>query len=99
MDNINANLQFLKDGKTTREDVLLKLGEPSGQFEGERILTYILLTDNEGKLHVLPRQVPMYPHDPRMYVLNSDICSLVLVFGSDNILMKHSLIGTKEEVK
>lgn len=35
-------LSFLEDGKTTKEEVLLRLGIPSAQFEGERILTYRL---------------------------------------------------------
>src|SRR3972149_3560063 len=35
-------LDFLTDGKTTREEVALKLGQPSGKFERENIVTYRL---------------------------------------------------------
>jgi hypothetical protein len=33
-------LDFLGDGATTRETALFKLGEPSGTFDRDRILTY-----------------------------------------------------------
>ena len=39
-------LSAIQDGVTTREEVLLRLGSPSTQFEGERILTYELRIDD-----------------------------------------------------
>ncbi len=136
-----AKLYFLVDGKTTREDVILRLGEPTGIFEGERIFTYILVIDNEDKLHVLPRQFALNVADPRLYSRNplffpslrsgkneavepellspslrsgeepgvrnrplrggstASVCSLVLVFRIDNVLEKHSLVGTKDLIR
>jgi hypothetical protein len=41
-------LPYLEDNKTTKEAVLMKLGEPSGHFEGERILTYRMADDEKG---------------------------------------------------
>jgi hypothetical protein len=41
-------LYFLQDGKTIREEVFLRLAEPSGIFEGGRILTYRLGEDEGG---------------------------------------------------
>jgi hypothetical protein len=35
-------LSYLEDGRTTRDEVVSRLGAPSAQFEGERILTYRL---------------------------------------------------------
>src|SRR5581483_8796463 len=35
-------LSFLADGNTTRTEAISHLGEPSGRFEQERILTYRL---------------------------------------------------------
>lgn len=46
-------LSFIHDGVTTRDDVLLKLGMPSAQFEGQRIVTYELGVDDRGELHVV----------------------------------------------
>lgn len=40
-------LTFLQVGKTTREEVLLKLGQPSASFEHERILTYRIGEETE----------------------------------------------------
>ena len=49
-------LSFLEDGRTPKEEVLLKLGEPSGQqFEREKILTYrMTLTEGEGLITTRP---------------------------------------------
>ncbi len=33
-------VSYLEDGRTTKQQVLLRLGLPSAQFERERILTY-----------------------------------------------------------
>jgi outer membrane protein assembly factor BamE (lipoprotein component of BamABCDE complex) len=41
----SKHLAFLEKSETTREDVLTKLGTPSGVFENERILTYRLRLD------------------------------------------------------
>ncbi len=38
-------LDFLNDGVTRREDVLLKLGAPTAQYEDSRILAYRLGKD------------------------------------------------------
>ena len=35
-------LPYIQDGSTTREDVLLKLGMPSAQYEEEQVPTYVL---------------------------------------------------------
>ena len=48
-------LEFFEDGKTTKQMVILKLGQPSGTFEGERILTYRIGRDEHG-YSVLDRQ-------------------------------------------
>lgn len=93
------NLQFLINGTTTREDVLLKLGEPSGRFEGERILTYMLSIDSNKGLRVLPRQLAINRTDPRIYDLDPMVCSLVLVFQNDNLLEKSGLVCSGDELK
>ena len=93
------SLQFLVNGTTTREDVLLKLGEPSGRFEGERILTYMLSIDVNKDLRILPRPLAVNRTDPRIYNLNPMVCSLVLVFQNDNLLEKSGLICSGDELK
>ena len=97
--DFSNRLQFLVNGATTREEVLLKLGEPSGQFEGERILTYMLSIDDKRDLRVLPRQLAVSRTDPRVYELDPTVCSLVLVFQSDNLLEKSELVCSGDEPK
>ena len=48
---------FIQDGITTREEVVLKLGTPSAQFEGEKILTYHLRIDQAGNWHLVAPQI------------------------------------------
>jgi len=49
---LNSEMPFIKDGATTREEVSLKLGVPSAQLKGDRILRYRLPAD-ESKLCIL----------------------------------------------
>ncbi|RMF94589.1 MAG: hypothetical protein D6727_12500 [Gammaproteobacteria bacterium] len=84
-------LSFLQDGVTTREQVLLKLGSPSMQFEQQRILTYQIRIDSDGIAHVFwPRRSEL---NPVLTHWEPEIYSLVLVFGADGVLEKHALVG------
>lgn len=96
--DFSDSLQFLINGETTREEVLLKLGEPTGRFESDRILTYMLSIDTNKKLKILPRQLALSNIDPRLYELNRLVCSLVLVFEKSNILKKTELICAGDEL-
>jgi hypothetical protein len=82
-------LAFIQDGVTTREEVFLKLGMPSAQFEGEKILTYQLRVDKDGTWHLTAPQVTATTGF-RQWLPGT--CSLVLVFGSNGVLRKHSLV-------
>jgi|GEM_PF-1320003 len=81
-------LGFLQDGKTSREEVLLQLGTPMAQFEGERILTYAFTHGPKGEWLRIGR---WDPREGRYYYLPGT-CSLVLVFGTDGVLTRHSLV-------
>jgi len=77
-------LAFLQIGKTTREEVLLKLGQSSASFEHERILTYRIGEDpSQGRYVITPRA--MMPWQKVHY-------SLVLVFDEDGRLQKQNLV-------
>lgn len=83
-------LAFLGDGRTTREEVLLRLGTPTAHFEGERILTYAFSRNAAGAWGPAARtwdraqKRPVYSSQP--------IRSLVLVFAADGRLARHSLV-------
>jgi len=85
-------LGFIRDGVTTREEVALKLGIPSAQFEGEKILMYQLRLDRKGKWHLVSPQINKYKGFREW---REGTCSLVLVFGGDGVLQKHSLVEAK----
>ena len=86
-------LSFIRDGMTTREEVLLKLGTPSAQFESGRILTYQIRFDKNGALHLVwPRRSA---RNPALTNWEPEILSLVLVFGPNGLLEKHSLVGAE----
>lgn len=86
-----GGLAFLEDGRTTREEVLWRLGTPNAHFEGERILTYALSKLPDGRWARRGRQQalawgPAYLHPTE---------SLVLFFGPDGRLLRHSLVVAK----
>lgn len=86
---LKGELAFLTDGLTTREEVLLHLGIPSGYFEGERILAYALRADTAKTWHVGTRPPPP-PGGFQSWTLGTG--SLVLVFGPEGILLRHSVV-------
>ena len=83
-------LSFLEDGQTKKADVLLRLGIPSAQFEGEKILTYRLVLDDDEGFLVVSREVDS--QDPRLSAWWRAEYNLVLIFDERHILQKHSLL-------
>lgn len=82
-------LDFLADGKTTREEAALKLGQPSGKFERENIFTYRLGFEPKNKgYYVVEREVQPAGWPAWMRAKYS----LVLVFDEAGVLRKHSLV-------
>lgn len=75
---------FLRIGHTTREEVILKLGQPSGSYEQERILTYRIGEDaTQGHYVISPRA---------MMAWQQVHYSLVLVFDERGQLQKKNLV-------
>jgi outer membrane protein assembly factor BamE (lipoprotein component of BamABCDE complex) len=88
---LQQQLALLEDGKTTKQDILLKFGIPSLQFEGERILTYRLrFNQKENRFEVISREVDRL--DPRFAEWMRTEYNLVLVFDDKHILQKHSML-------
>ncbi len=86
---------FIADQKTTREEIILKLGEPSWSFEKGRILTYRIAIDKRGNVN--PVRVTNNKSDPYfsyMSYIATKYYSLVLVFSGNNVLQQHSLLLT-----
>ena len=77
-------LDFLEEGKTSRQMVMLKLGQPSGNFEGERIVTYRLGSGKNG--YFLLAGAGSWAGTK---------FSLVLIFDENNVLQKHSMVQVR----
>lgn len=82
-------LAFIADGSTTREEVLLRLGIPSSQFEGERILLYQLRNGQDSKWHLVAPEINAHTG---LRQWREGTGSLVLVFNAAGVLSKHRLV-------
>jgi hypothetical protein len=80
-------LTFLKEGQTKREEVIVTLGQPSGTFERDRILTYRVGHDSgQGYFIISPKEV-----EPWLFVHYS----LVLVFDELGVLRTQRLVDVQ----
>jgi hypothetical protein len=82
-------LAFLEAGRTTREEVLLKLGQPSGSFEQDRILTYRIGQYGEQGYYVTSPKVVLPAQGNSWQNVHF---SLVIVFDEQGRLQKHQLV-------
>ena len=78
-------LDFLEDGQTTKVAVVLKLGQPSGSFEKEKIITYKIGSDDNKGYYLIDRPTGW----------GGIKYSLVLIFDDNNVLQKHSLVQVR----
>ena len=88
-------LPFIEDGKTTKDEVLLTLGKPSGQFEGGRILTYPMNFNEKEGFRVDYERKFIY-HRYWLPTLKLSVSkaeyNLILVFDDKNILSRYNLL-------
>jgi hypothetical protein len=81
LDETDELLLFIRNDQTTRQEIENRLREPHKVFEGGRISTYLIGENDEGYSVVNHYEVAIY--------------HLVLVFGSDEVVKKHSLIQVR----
>lgn len=86
----NTLLSFLQEGITTKEEVILHLGQPSGTYEAERILAYRVGKEEAGYF-LLDRANRIEQRGGWAMASHS----LVLVFDENNILRKQSLVPVR----
>jgi len=81
----------IEDGKTTKEEILLRFGLPSTQFQGERILSYRLRRVSSPRITgVVARESDR--SDPRFATWYYSRFNLILVFDERGLLKRHSLL-------
>lgn len=86
-------LTFLEDGKTQKEEVLVRLGQPASKLEGERILTYRIGGDEKRGFYLLEREQSSTHREMGAWWASK--FSLVLVFDEKNVLRKRSLVQVR----
>lgn len=86
-------LAFLADGQTTRTEAISTLGQPSGAFESERILTYRLGFDSQNSAYYVVERETAVSGWPTWMAAK---CSLVLVFDETGVLRQHSLVKVNQ---
>lgn len=87
--SIQEQYEFIQNGEVSREEIVMRLGNPSNVLEKGRILTFQLVQHEDGN---------WYPHvaswftDKNIRKWQGRTCSLVLIFGENGILERHNII-------
>ncbi len=76
------HLDFLREGQTTRQEVIKHLGSPLNEYEQGGIVSYILVENDDGQLEVMCGNVIAKP----------PIYNLVFSFGANDIMTRFSLL-------
>ncbi len=90
-DRTSQTLPFIKDGISTKHEIIERFGAPAESFMGGQIVIYLVGDKGKNDLEVLnkigaPSRQAVFDH----------IYHLILTFNSDHILKKHSLLDTRE---
>ena len=75
------HLAFVRDGVSTRQEMITRLGQPVGRYEDDEILIFLLVYEDDA----LEPWLGSYFGGPRY--------QLVLVFDPQGVLREHRLIG------
>lgn len=87
-------LSFVRDGRLSLDEAVLRLGVPTDHFEVDRILTYrIAYHQREGVVLLASR--PVFEGDFADLNWEKGQYSLVLVFDERGILKAHSILPLK----
>lgn len=84
--------ESIREGQTSRADVLARLGTPFARFEEDRILAYVLVYSSTDQA-LIPASVIWRPQEgyrPNRY--HHPAYELILVFGPDGLLQSSSMI-------
>lgn len=104
---VSERLPFVHDGQTSKEEVLGRLGEPDNRYEGGRILTYKMCEEAQkwfpwGNYPLSsPTGEPFLTHEKGEALLGAVPClakitnTLILVFGPDDLVERHSVVLVK----
>lgn len=86
---VDERFKFIRDATTSRQEVLDRLGEPANRYEDGLILTYLIREDRDRRFRVVNPGTEDGP------AFRSEIYNLVLVFGPDGRLERHSVVRVR----
>ena len=101
---VSERLPFVQDGRTSKEEVFRRLGEPDNRYEGGRILTYIMCYVPGPKWFPWgnyplspPSSEPLLTHQKgeALRCLPERTNTRILVFGPDDLVERHSVVLVK----
>jgi hypothetical protein len=90
-----SELSFIRAGATSRDEIIFRLGSPSSTFESDRILIYQVGFESSGKAHLYAPRILRAEQKYSIRDWERGTFSLVLVFGPDGLLSKHSLVPSE----
>jgi hypothetical protein len=79
---VAQHFAFLRQGQTTREEVIKHLGNPRNEYKQDATVTYLLVENSDGEFEVVRGLVAAIP----------PIYNLILSFGPDDSLTRFSLL-------
>jgi hypothetical protein len=95
IDELQASplLAFIENGRTSREEMISRFGMPYSEYEQGLIVTYLFYEPFSGDFE-LWRSIDPYGFR-RSPDKNSRICTLVNVYGQQNLLVEHALVCSR----
>ncbi len=75
---------FLHDGKTTKQEIIDRLGQANSIYEKGKILIYDVWMEKDGRMMLQDREHKDIAAAPKY--------QLILIFNDNNFLEKHSLV-------
>ena len=90
-----SGYDFIRDGVSTRDDLLARLGDPSYKFENKRVLIYRFQQDENRIFLLSASQVKPARNAGEEKDSGRDLGNVVLIFTQNGILEKHNLVIPK----
>lgn len=92
----SLRIPFIRDGMVSRREIMGRFGPPASTYENGRIITYWMIENDEGALEVITKNATAIDlqrwRTRRNGQSTTGYHNLVLVFGEDDVLERHSLV-------
>lgn len=90
-----SGYEFIRDGVSTRDDLLARLGAPSYKFENKRVLIYSFQQDTNRLVHLSASAIKPVGYVRDGNCNNRKAGHVVMIFTEDGVLDKHQVVIPK----